>query len=492
MILVWLISVPCIGALLAGLSPRGRELRCRGVTLAAFAVNLALTLALWVSHPAALRLAGGGAWFAEFDRAWIPSLGIRFHLALDGLSLVLVALTNFLGLMAVAASWRDITEKVRFFHVNLLWMAAAVIGVFLAVDLFLFYSFWELMLVPLYFLIGIWGHERRLYAAFKFFIFTQASSLLMLLALLGLYFIHGRATGVYTFDYGALMGTALSPGTGMWLMLGFFTAFVIKLAAVPLHNWLPDAHTQAPTAGSVILAGLVLKVGAYGLIRFAIPLFPAASAQFAPVAMGMGVVSILYGAILAFAQTDIKRLVAYTSVSHMGFVLLGVYAGSTVALQGAVMVMLAHGISTSALFILVGALSDRIGTREMGRMGGLWAAAPRMSGALLVFALASLGLPGFGNFVGEFLVLLGVFRMSAPLAAVAAVSLVTAAIYSLWMFQRVCHGPNSSGGVIPDLSGIEAAIMVGMISVTVWLGIYPGAVLNVTREALEAVLRIKP
>jgi NADH-quinone oxidoreductase subunit M len=487
MILIWLIAVPSIGALLAVASGRGRELQCRRVTVAAFAINLLLTLLIWASYASSVRVTGGGAWLFEFDREWIPSLGIRFHLAIDGLSLVLVALTNFLGLMAVGASWRGITDRIRFFHANLLWMGAAVIGVFLSLDLFLFYFFWELMLVPLYFLIGIWGHERRFYAALKFFIFTQSASLVMLLAIIGLYFIHGRGTGVYTFDYEALLGTPLARGTAVWLMLGFFIAFVVKMAAVPLHNWLPDAHTQAPTAGSVVLAGLVLKVGAYGLIRFAVPLFPGASAWFAPVAMIMGVAGILYGAVLAFAQTDIKRLVAYTSISHMGFVLLGVYTGSMVALQGAVMVMVAHGVSISALFILVGALSERIKTREMGRMGGLWAAVPRMSGTFLVFALASLGLPGFGNFVGEFLVLLGVFRTSVPVAAVAAFSLVTAAVYSLWMFQRACHGPNSENWSIPDLTVRETTLAACMISVTLWLGLYPGAILAVTRPALESL-----
>jgi NADH-quinone oxidoreductase subunit M len=289
---------------------------------------------------------------------------------MDGLSLLLVLLTVLLGLMAVVASWSEIRERVGFFHFNLLWVLAGIVGVFLALDLFLFYVFWEMMLVPMYFLIGIWGHESRIYAAIKFFIFTQASSLLMLLAIVTLFFLHHQQFGVYTFDYIALLGTPLGPGMAMWLMLGFFVAFAVKLPVVPFHTWLPDAHTEAPTAGSVILAGLLLKTGAYGLLRFVVPLFPEAARAFAPAAMVLGVIGILYGAVLAFAQTDLKRLVAYTSISHLGFVVLGIFAWNEWALQGAVMQMICHGLSTGALFILVGALQERLQTRDMGRMGG--------------------------------------------------------------------------------------------------------------------------
>ena len=264
------------------------------------------------------------------------TFGIHFHLALDGLSLLLLMLTFLLGIMSVLASWTEIQEAVGFFHLNLLWVLAGIAGVFLAMDLFLFYFAWELMLVPMYFLIAIWGHERRVYAAAKFFLFTQLSGLLMLIAILALYFAHHTATGIFTFEYADLLGTPLSSHAALWIMLGFFVAFAVKLPMFPLHTWLPDAHTEAPTAGSVVLAGLLLKTGAYGMLRFVMPLFPAAAHAFAPVAMVLAVIGILYGAILAFAQTDLKRLVAYTSVSHLGFVLLGIFAWNKLALQGAV------------------------------------------------------------------------------------------------------------------------------------------------------------
>ncbi|MDA8104675.1 MAG: NADH-quinone oxidoreductase subunit M, partial [Nitrospiraceae bacterium] len=358
-------------------------------------------------------------------------------------------------------------------------------GVFLAIDLFLFYFFWELMLVPMYFLIALWGHENRRYAAFKFFIFTQAGGLLMLISILGLYFVHGKATGNYSFDYTVLLGTSMSTGTEFWLMLGFFVAFAVKLPVVPLHNWLPDAHTEAPTAGSVVLAGLLLKTGAYGLIRFVVPLFPRASAEFAPAAMILAVVGIIYGAVTAFGQSDLKRLVAYTSVSHMGFVLLGVFVWSEIALQGAVMQIVCHGLATGALFVIVGALQERIHTRDMGRMGGLWEAAPRMAAAALFFALASLGLPGLGNFLGEFLVLLGAYKASVAITVIAAVGIVGATVYSLWIVQRTFHGPNDQKWKIPDFSVREMAIMLAMMLSLIWLGIYPQAVFNTSKQAIS-------
>ena len=300
---------------------------------------------------------------------------------------------------------------------------AGTVGVFLAVDLFLFFFFWELMIIPMYFLISIWGHENRTYAAIKFVIFTQVSSLLLLLAIVVLALASHNQTGVYTFDYFKLLNTGLDPDVAFWLMLGFFIAFTVKLPAVPFHTWLPDAHTQAPTGGSVILAGVMLKTGAYGLLRFVIPLFPEAAHRFAPIAMTMGVVSVLYAAMMAYAQADLKRLVAYTSVSHMGFILIGIFSWDYFALQGAVITMLAHGISASALFMIAGTLQDRLHTREMGRMGGLWAALPQLSALVLFFAMASMGLPGLGNFIGEFLVLLGAFKVNIVLASVTALVL---------------------------------------------------------------------
>ncbi len=487
MILVLLIIILLIGGLLAWLAGRVNNAWPRWISLIALVVDAALVLVFWSQHYSGIALTTHGPWLVEVQRVWIPQLGISFHLAMDGLSLLLVVLTLFLGILSVACSWTEIRVRVGSFHLNLMWILAGIMGVFLSLDLFLFYFFWELMLVPMYFLISIWGHENRVYASYKFFIFTQASGLLMLVAILGLYFIHGRATGLYTFDYAQLLGTPMQPSTAMWLMLGFFIAFAVKLPAVPVHTWLPDAHTEAPTAGSVILAGLLLKTGAYGLLRFVLPLFPDAAHTFAPVAMTLGVIGILYGAVLAFAQTDLKRLVAYTSISHLGFVLLGVFAWNELALQGAVMQMLCHGISTGALFILAGALQERIHTRDMDKMGGLWAAAPRMGGTALFFALASLGLPGLGNFIGEFLVLIGVYQVSVVLTVFASLGLIVATIYSLWIIQRVFHGEKRREVAIADLSAREMVVMLAMIVSLVWLGLYPQIVLTTARQSLNTL-----
>jgi NADH-quinone oxidoreductase subunit M len=464
---------------------RRNPLRARWVSLFTLGTNMIWLIGFWIKYFGDANLADRGQWLVEFNQPWISELGIRFYLGVDGLSLLMLLLVNFLGIMAVIASWIGIQEHVGFFHFNLMWISSALVGVFMAVDLFVFYFFWEMMLVPLYFLIGIWGHERRIFATLKFFIFTQASSLLMLVAILGLYFIHGRNTGTYTFDYTQLLGTSMSGTTAFWLMMGFFAAFAVKLAVVPVHTWLPDAHTEAPTAGSVDLAGLVLKVGAYGMIRFLIPLFPKASLDFANVAMALGVIGILYGAILAFAQTDLKRLVAYTSVSHMGFVLIGIFAWNQWSLQGAVMIILAHGISTGGLFVLVGGLYDRMHTRDLNRMGGLWDEVPKMGKAGVALSVASLGLPAMGNFVGEFLVLLGTYRVNQSMAILATMGFIFATIYSLWMIQRIFQGPLVEPWDIHDLDTRELLMMGVMVATIIWLGIYPQPVLNTSQHTLN-------
>lgn len=480
MILLCLILVPLVAGVLAWAAARWSAAAARWIALIAVAVDFILSLSLWVRSAGAVT----NGWFEQVDWLWIPQFGIHFHLAVDGLSLLMLMLTFFLGALSVLASWREITEGVGFFHLNLLWILAGIAGVFLSVDLFLFYFAWELMLVPMYFLIAIWGHENRLYAAVKFFIFTQLSGLLMLIAILALYFLHHRVTGVYTFEYSQLLGTALPAGAEMWIMLGFFIAFAVKLPMVPFHTWLPDAHTEAPTAGSVILAGLLLKTGAYGMLRFVVPLFPRAAHTFAPIAMALGVAGILYGAVLAFGQTDLKRLVAYTSVSHLGFVLVGIFAWNALALQGALMTMICHGVSTGALFILVGALQERIHTREMDRMEGLWATIPRLSGATLFFALASLGLPGLGDFVGEFLVLIGVYPRSMIVAVLAAVGVLGATFYALRLVQRAFHGPNSHGWQVRDLLPREGFTVAVLVISLLWLGLYPRAVLDTFQPAM--------
>jgi len=481
MTLALLIAIPLAGGLLAWAAGRA----ARAVSVLVLLADLAL--ALTFCH----GLGTGNPWMAEVSWPWVPSLGISLHFGLDGLSLILVLLTLFLGLVSVLTSWREIDERVGFFHFNLLWVVAGILGAFLALDLFLFTFFWELMLVPMYFLIAIWGHENRRYAALKFFIFTQASGLLMFLSVLALYIFHGRETGDYSFDYNLLLvTTGVSQGAEMWVMLGFLAAFLVKLPAVPLHNWLPDAHTQAPTAGSVILAGLLLKTVAYGILRFVLPLFPSAAAAFAPWAMALGALGILYGALLAFAQTDLKRLVAYTSVSHMGFVLLGAFAFTELALQGVVMQMVCHGLSTGALFVLVGQLYGRTHTRDMRRMGGLWNKVPVMGAVGMFFAMASLGLPGLGNFIAEFLVLVGSYHASVLWTVLATCGLVPATIYSLWIVQQVFHGEARETWSIPDLSARELLIAGSMMALLVVLGLYPQPVLDASRSAIQHILTI--
>jgi NADH-quinone oxidoreductase subunit M len=489
MMLVWLIVIPLVAGILAWFTARWSTQLPRWISLAAAVLDLILVLAVWMRGDSAVAAGATTVWFAEVDWNWVPRFGIHFHLGVDGLSLLMLVLTFFLGIMSVLCSWTEIREQIGFFHFNLMWMLAGIAGVFLALDLFLFYFAWELMLIPMYFLIAIWGHERRIYAAIKFLLFTQLSGLLMLIAILALYFMHYQATGVYTFQYGDLLGTQLTPEAELWIMLGFIIAFAVKLPVVPLHAWLPDAHSEAPTAGSVILAGLLLKTGAYGLLRFVVPLFPNAAHEFTPVALVLAVMGIVYGAVMAFAQTDLKRLVAYTSVSHLGFVLLGIFSWNPLGLQGAVMTMICHGLSTGALFILVGALQERTHTRDMDRMGGLWTTVPRLSGTALFFALASLGLPGLGDFVGEFLVLLGSYQISVGITVVAALGILASTFYALRMVQRVFHGENTQRWQVPDLSPREALIVAPMIVALLWLGLYPQPVLNTFAPAMHNLQR---
>jgi NADH-quinone oxidoreductase subunit M len=490
MILILLICIPLAAGILSWFFSGQSSRLPSWISLIALTADLGLALFIWSKYYSHFGLSGQGVWMIETNREWIPQLGINFHLAMDSLSLILVTLTAFLGIMAVISSWTEIKNRIGFFHLNLMAILAGIIGVFLTLDLFLFYFFWELMLVPMYFLISIWGHENRLYASIKFFIFTQFSGLLMLIAILGLYFVHGKNTGTYTFDYMHLLGTSMTAKTAMWLMLGFLIAFIVKLPVVPVHSWLPDAHTEAPTAGSVLLAGLLLKTGAYGLLRFVVPLFPDAAFVFTPAAMVLAVIGILYGAFMAFAQTDLKRLVAYTSISHMGFVFLGVFAWNTLALQGVVMQIVCHGISTGALFMLVGFLQERIHTREVNRMGGLWSAVPRMGAVGLFFAMASLGLPGLGNFVAEFLILIGTYKTNATITVLATAGLITATVYSLWMIHVTFFGLNKEGWKIPDFSLREMSAMAVMIISLVLLGLYPQPLLNTADQSLNNLQKI--
>jgi NADH-quinone oxidoreductase subunit M len=489
-----LIAIPFFGGLLAWGAERLSLTWPRWIGLLSMAATCVLAIWIWVhaDTPGIIPAHGTPVWLIEFRMDWIPRWGISFHLGLDGLSLLMILLTGVLGVLSVACSWREIQQYVGFFHLNLLWNLAGVMGVFMALDLFLFFVFWEAMLVPMYFLIALWGHSSRggrsrVYAATKFFLFTQAAGLLMLVAILALVWLHRQSSGDWSFNYTDLLYTELSATMEYVLMLAFFLGFAVKLPVFPLHPWLPDAHSQAPTAGSVDLAGVLLKTGAYGLLRFVLPMFPQASQDFAPIAMGLAVIGILYGAKMALVQTDIKRLVAYTSVSHMGFVLLGIYAGTTLALEGAVLLMLAHGLATGGLFILCGELYERLHTRELYKMGGLSRRAPHYATALMFFALASLGLPGLGNFVGEFLVLFGSFTVAPWMTSMAATGLILAAVYSLYVVQKALHGPPAADEEVEDLTAREQIMMASIMISLLALGLYPQPVIDLARGSLAQI-----
>jgi len=408
--------------------------------------------------------------------SWIRVFNVEYALGIDYLSIILICLTFFLALICILVSWQEIQSKAGFYYFNLLAAIAGIIGVFAAVDLFLFFFFWEVMLLPMTAIIAIWGHENRHFAAIKFFIFTQISSLMMLVAIIAMAYFHLQETGFLSFYYQDWLLLDLPLAQARYIMLGFFIAFAVKLPSVPVHSWLPDAHTQAPTAGSVLLAGVLLKTGAYGLIRFVIFLFPEASQEFAPVAMTLAVLSILYGAKMAFAQSDFKRLVAYSSISHMGFVMLALFAFNTLAYQGAIVTLVAHGLSSAALFALAGMIYNRIHSRNLNDMGGFWHSAPRMGGFALAFAGAAFGLPGLANFVGEFLSLVGAFQVAPIFVIFAAFGLIGSAIYGMMLFQRSFQGPPTAE--VSDLSRRELIIVGSLFALLVLIGLYPNIVLQ--------------
>ena len=422
---------------------------------------------------------------------WIPAFGIDYYLGIDGISLLLVVLTGFLTPIALLSSWEGIEKKVKEFSVFILALEAAMIGVFISLDLFLFYVFWDAMLIPMYFLIGIWGYDQRIYAAIKFMLYTMAGSVLMLVAILALAYMHSESpAGGYTFDLLKLYALEIPEATQTWLFLAFAVAFAIKVPLFPFHTWLPDAHVQAPTAGSIILAGVLLKMGTYGLVRFAFPLFPAAAAMFAPWIALLAVIGIIYGALVAMVQPDMKKLVAYSSVSHLGFVVLGICAMNVQGMQGAVYQMLAHGISTGGLFLLVGMLSDRRHTRLISEFGGLKNSMPRLTAAFLIITLASIGMPALNGFVGEFLTMLGAFLWRPGFVVAAGLGVILSAVYMLWMFQRVYLGAvtHEENATLPDLRPREWASVLPLCALAIVMGVFPSLFLRPMEPAVKRVV----
>jgi len=421
------------------------------------------------------------------DFSWMESLGIRFTLALDGINLMLILLTTALGALAVLVSWKEITDHVAAFHFFLLAMLTGVLGVFLATDIFLFYLFWELQAIPMFFLIGIWGHGNRIYATVKFALFTISGSLVMLLALLSLHLLHARQTGETTFALLQMMQTSFSLPLELTLFGGFVLAFAIKIPLIPVHTWLPDAHTEAPTAGSVILAGLLLKTGVYALLRFAFPLFPHAARFFTPLLLVMGLAGIFYAGWIALAQEDLKRLVAYSSISHMGLIVVGIAVWNLTSLSGSLIQMINHGITTSALFIMIGMLDERLHTRKLSELGGLWKTIPIWSGFFLFFSLASIGLPGLNNFVGEILILVGTFTDRPWTAAAGFIGLLWTVVYGLRMLRESLWGEAVHRPGIADLTHRELAILIPLCLGVFWLGLHPGPTLELFETALTGL-----
>lgn len=479
-----IVFLPLAGAL-AALAFRNNERMCRRLALTVILADLVLVISLFAMVPQTAGLSG--SWLRVEDFSWMDSLGIRFTLALDGISLMLIFLTTILGALAVLVSWNEITDHVPAFHFFLLSMITGVLGVFLATDIFLFYLFWEIQAIPMFFLIGIWGHERRIYATIKFALFTISGSLVMLLALISLHLLHASQTGETTFALARLIQTSLSLPLELTLFGAFCLAFAIKIPLIPVHTWLPDAHTEAPTAGSVILAGLLLKTGVYALLRFAFPLFPTAAQFFSPFLMILGLAGMFYAGWIAFAQEDLKRLVAYSSISHMGLIVVGLVVWNVTALSGSLIQMINHGITTSALFILIGMLDERLHTRQLSDLGGLWKTIPVWSGFFLFFTLASLGLPGLNNFVGEILILVGAFKENPWVATAGFIGLLWTVVYCLRMLQKCLWGKAVNRPGIIDLTNRELAILIPLCLAVLWLGLHPGPALETIGTALAGL-----
>jgi NADH-quinone oxidoreductase subunit M len=485
-----LLFLPLAGALLLVFVPKRNDDAIRWIAnIVAFA-GFAVSIPLWFWYNTQ------SADFQFVERAaWIPSIGAEYFLGVDGFSALLILLTTLMGCIAVLASWTAVTERVKEYYIVLLVLQTGMLGAFMALDCILFFLFWEMMLVPMYFLIGIWGSENRLYSAIKFFLYTLAGSVVMLLGILALYFYNHSVTGVYTFDVTQFHTLNIPFNLQWWIFLAFFLGFAIKVPMFPFHTWLPDAHTDAPTAGSVILAAVLLKMGTYGFIRFSLPILPEATRYFAPYVAFLCIVGIVYGALVALAQKDWKRLVAYSSVSHMGMVMLGMFALNPVGITGSLVQQLNHGISTGGLFLLVGIIYERRHTRELSEYGGLSKVMPMYAAVFLVMTMSSIGLPTLNGFIGELLILQGVFAHSTLWAACAASGIVLGAAYMLSLYQRTMFGkvenPRNEG--LRDLSLRELATFAPLIILAVWIGLYPKPFIDRLNTSVQHVVaRVSP
>jgi len=482
-ILSVLIFLPLVGIVPLLFLDQKNDKVLKGYTLALSLVEFLLSLRLWFGFNDAY----GGMQFVERHN-WLPQYGVSYYLGVDGFSLLLILLATLLTPICVLATWNDVQTRVKEFMICLLFMMSGMIGVFVSLDIFLFYVFWELQLIPMYLLIGVWGNPaRRVYAAVKFFLYTMFGSLLMLVAILVLYFYNAKVTGTYTFDLLQLYGLNVPFNLQFWMFLAFAIAFAIKVPMFPFHTWLPDAHTEAPTVGSVILAAVLLKMGTYGFLRFNMPLFPEAAHYFVPLFCILAIIGIVYGALVSMVQPDLKRLIAFSSVSHLGFVMLGLFAFNMQGVQGGVIQMINHGLSTGALFLIVGCIYERRHTRLIADFGGLSTPMPVFATIFMIVALSSIGLPGLNGFVGEFLILLGSFQVNKLYAAISATGVIFAACYMLWMFQRVMFGKvtNEKNMHLKDLSWREIGYFAPLLLFIVWIGVYPNTFLKKT-EATTA------
>jgi NADH-quinone oxidoreductase subunit M len=486
----WILTVitflPLLGTIMIMLIPREHQVSIRHTALF-------FTIMTFIASMCLISRFDSVATGMQFEAniPWVSQLGIDYHMGIDGISLLLIVLTTFLSAIAVLSTFKAVEHSHRGFYASMLILETGMIGVFVSLDLFMFYVFWEVMLVPMYFLIGVWGGVRRVYAAIKFVLFTMVGSLLMLVALLVLYFQYHAAFGEYTFDLLKITGLPLAKDMQLWLFAAFGLAFVIKVPMWPFHTWLPDAHVEAPTAGSVILAGVLLKMGTYGFIRFCLPLFPIATFEFMPLISILAVIGIIYGALVSMVQKDIKSLVAFSSVSHMGFIMLGIMTLNLQGMQGAIIQMINHGISTGALFILVGMIYERRHTRLIAEYGGLAGKLPVYSTFFMIVLLSSIGVPGTNGFVGEFLILLGTWAVNKTYAILAATGVIFAACYMLWMYQRVFFGKitNPANENLKDLGLREKIVLVPLIIMIFWIGFYPKPFFKFLEPSVKTIIQ---